>query len=64
MAYELVDWMRMVHVPRHATEIKRLFDVVIKLSIPAARAFLYQLEPALGQIWTVVEEHTDIIDKM
>ena len=54
----------MVHVPRHATEIKRLFDVVIKLSIPAARAFLYQLEPALGQIWTVVEEHTDIIDKM
>ncbi|KAF8590297.1 hypothetical protein K439DRAFT_1512242, partial [Ramaria rubella] len=60
-AYELIDWMRLVHLRLHPTEIERLLEVILRFSSSATVEFLYQLDPQLGQLWSLSDKHLDIL---
>ena len=62
-AYELVDWIRIVHLPLHHSEVDRILDVVIRLSPSAATEFLYQLDPRYGHLWSGSSDRGKILDK-
>lgn len=51
-AYEVVDWIRLVHPHIHPNEINRLLAIILRSSPAAAKEFFYQLDPQQGQLWS------------
>ncbi|KAF8519438.1 ribosome 60S biogenesis N-terminal-domain-containing protein [Gautieria morchelliformis] len=62
-AYELVDWIRIIHPPLHHTEIGRLLGLIVRLSPSAATEFLYQIDPQHGVMWNGSDEQVKLLEK-
>ncbi|KAF8505077.1 ribosome 60S biogenesis N-terminal-domain-containing protein, partial [Hysterangium stoloniferum] len=62
-AYELIDWMRLVDIPLHYTEAKRLFGAILRLWPAALTEFFYQLDPRRGHLWLTVEDHLEVVEQ-
>lgn len=62
-AYEVVDWLRIIHPPLHHTEVDRLLGVIIRLSPSAATEIFYQLDPQSGHMWSGSGDRMKILEK-
>ncbi|KIJ29718.1 hypothetical protein M422DRAFT_268847, partial [Sphaerobolus stellatus SS14] len=60
-AFELIDWIRLLNIPLNPTQVKRLFDVVVRFCPSAVKEFMYQLDPTMGQFWSTFTEHRELV---